>query len=830
MDIWLTLDIDTTSGSSPPVHHSWTDNDDRQASHMLSQHRSRPAHLGSFNSLVSENASEARRRSERAELLERSTTFASSSRVPLMEDGRRSHLPAWDAEWAQPNSAPESAQSQIQPPDRAQSAFQAQRAARQSESQHTRPTSSRSFEEMFEAFLGPENDEFRQPTRPQRQQQQHPDPNSALSSFGREYPRARAPSLRPGPPPPQQATHRRISSWSNSVPAPAGPSSAMEAYQVPPNDTSAHSRRGAWPFDSQSSNEQDTSASIYGSDYRGSTAAAAREEQSRPYLPIPSLPSPDLGAIFDRAPPSAPPGRSQDLHIPAALQHNQRARLEDERMRGSYDSLIAHGRPRRLRHSLGSIRGVTNVFDLSDDEEDEEVELMGQNRLTRFGRSANEREAMVARARTGGVEAGFESFYNPRGRFLPLAVSLRVPLSLTSSADYVEQNGAGAGNENSSSGSDAEPFREALGTSRRSTYMNVSSAHRPQTPPVDTAGYPTQIPVRSGGNFRFRPSEPPQEPASNVHPFDPSSFAPGPFRNTLQSIALDHHRQVMERNNRAARHAYASAVPARTSQPLPPSHAPSIPPLAFEEDSSNFQTRAPPRSDARYYPQRPLPPQSFADYSRPVLSGRMDQFQQRRPVAPGTSSSAVQNSDLHRYLSRQARMEASRIDDSDGSRPAPPVPSRGDVQGFNNAVEVLRHDGLSYSRSRQLIERYHREHGEPPPRNHPPAHLHPQSLSQSDLSLLRTYSSSRPRLPAEATVRAVSDDFDVADEDPLPARPTRNAGFSAESEYDRSSRDTLAFRGRRARAFRHPILARMGGRPRALGDFVVGVVCFFCLA
>ena len=743
-------------------------------------------------------------------------------------------MPAWDAEWAQHNTVPESGQSQVQPPDRDQLVFQAQRAARQSESsQHPRPSSSRSFEEMFEAVLGPENDEFWQRARPQRQQ--HPDPTPALSSFGRErvlqreYPRARAPSPRAGPPP-QQATHRRISSWSNSVSAPGGSSSAMEGHQVPANDTSAHTR---WLFDSQSSSERDTLTSVYGSDYRGSTAAAAaaREEQPRPYLPIPSLPSPDLGGIFDRAPPSAPPGRSRDMHASAALQHSQRARLEDERMR-ERDRLIAQlstpGRTRRLRHSLGSIRGVTNVFELSDDEEDE-VEMMGQNR---FGRGNNEREAVGGRARTGGVEAGSESWYDRHERLLSLAVSLRVPLPLTWGADYVEQisqSGAGAsGNENSSSsGSDAEPFGEAPGTSRRSTYLNTSSAHRPRTPPVDTSRYPAQNPVGSGGNFMFRPSEPPHVPASNIHPFDPSSFAPGPFRNTLQSMAVDRHRQVMERNTRAARH-YASAVPARSSQPLPQSHAPSIPPLAFEEDSSNFQARAPPsRSDARYaYPHRPPPPPpSYADYSRPALSSRSDQFQQRRPpVPPSTSTSAFQNSDLHRYLSRQARMEASRIDDSDGSHPAPPVPSRGDVQGFNTAIEVLRHDGLTPARSRQLIERYHRDRGEPPPRNHPLPHLHPQPLPQSDQSLFRTYSSSRP---AEAIVRAVSDVFDVADEEPLPARPTRNAGFGAESEYDRSARDTLTFRGRRARAFRHP---RMGGRPRALGDFVVGVVCFLLLS
>ena len=103
----------------------------------------------------------------------------------------------------------------------------------------------------------------------------------------------------------------------------------------------------------------------------------------------------------------------------------------------------------------------------------------------------------------------------------------------------------------------------------------------------------------------------------------------------------------------------------------------------------------------------------------------------------------------------------------------------------------------------------------PPPRNHPLPHPHPQSLSQSDQSLLRTYSSSRPRLTAEAIVRAVSDVFDVANENPPPARPTRNAGFSAASEYDRSSRDTVTFRGRRARAFRHPILAVWeGGQER----------------
>jgi len=59
-----------------------------------------------------------------------------------------------------------------------------------------------------------------------------------------------------------------------------------------------------------------------------------------------------------------------------------------------------------------------------------------------------------------------------------------------------------------------------------------------------------------------------------------------------------------------------------------------------------------------------------------------------------------ETSDIHRFLTQQARMEASRLED-----PEAPVSS----QGLRHAIDLLRHDDLSTTRTQQLIERFHRE-------------------------------------------------------------------------------------------------------------------------
>lgn len=79
-------------------------------------------------------------------------------------------------------------------------------------------------------------------------------------------------------------------------------------------------------------------------------------------------------------------------------------------------------------------------------------------------------------------------------------------------------------------------------------------------------------------------------------------------------------------------------------------------------------------------------------------------------------------------------MEASALEALDqmetGSLAQSTAGSRSDAEGFSHAIEVLRHDGLSTSRSRQLITRYHRDRSNADPRR-PSA---PSSTSMSSSS------------------------------------------------------------------------------------------------
>jgi hypothetical protein len=64
------------------------------------------------------------------------------------------------------------------------------------------------------------------------------------------------------------------------------------------------------------------------------------------------------------------------------------------------------------------------------------------------------------------------------------------------------------------------------------------------------------------------------------------------------------------------------------------------------------------------------------------------------------TSDIHKTSDIHRYLTQQARMEASKLEDPDA-----PVSSH----RLSNAIDALRHDDLNAARTQQLIERFHRE-------------------------------------------------------------------------------------------------------------------------
>lgn len=109
-------------------------------------------------------------------------------------------------------------------------------------------------------------------------------------------------------------------------------------------------------------------------------------------------------------------------------------------------------------------------------------------------------------------------------------------------------------------------------------------------------------------------------------------------------------------------------------------------------DTSEESSREGPPPRRRPYvsttaPRRPSPG------SRPARSaGRPSDADARRTPT-----------DIHSYLTRQARMEASRLDRLGE------VSSPSDAEGFSHALDVLRHDGLSIARSQQMINRYQRE-------------------------------------------------------------------------------------------------------------------------
>ncbi|KAF8880670.1 hypothetical protein BD779DRAFT_1548379 [Infundibulicybe gibba] len=199
------------------------------------------------------------------------------------------------------------------------------------------------------------------------------------------------------------------------------------------------------------------------------------------------------------------------------------------------------------------------------------------------------------------------------------------------------------------------------------------------------------------------PYEPPPSTGGMHRDIDPNLFAPGPFRNTIQ--------RVLERSR--AR---------QTNQTS--SRAPAIPPLAFvhsdlfpfrgngTNNNQSSEPESPTYPDHRHQYGQPSP--QYSPPSRPMpreprsLSGFVERQPPRRarperdigePRRPPT--------DMHTYLMGQARLEGSRIEPLERASNR-----RGDAEGLSHAIDVLRQDGLSSQRSRQLINRFHRERGE----------------------------------------------------------------------------------------------------------------------
>lgn len=207
-----------------------------------------------------------------------------------------------------------------------------------------------------------------------------------------------------------------------------------------------------------------------------------------------------------------------------------------------------------------------------------------------------------------------------------------------------------------------------------------------------------------------------------------------------------------------------------------------------------------PRQPRRYVPRAP-----------PTAPGPTPRVSQPRPAA-----------DVHSVLSRQQRMEAARIADFSDAPPSSSQnsPVRDNDGGFSHAIDVLRHDGLSSPRSRQLINLYHRER------------------NQSNTETGNTSSSSS----SSTSPWGVFDTWNSEERVPMPPHRVRGARVPppmVESEFSRyrdaweTERETQI----RQRRGRHggfgPVpmfpsggplreyLGRLGRRGRAMGDYMV---------
>ena len=216
--------------------------------------------------------------------------------------------------------------------------------------------------------------------------------------------------------------------------------------------------------------------------------------------------------------------------------------------------------------------------------------------------------------------------------------------------------------------------------------------------------------------------------------------------------------------------------------------------------------------------ERPLPRQPRRNVPRVPPSG---------PDPSPRVSQLRQAADVHNILTRQQRMEAARIADSTDTSQNPLVRDI-DIEGLSHAIDVLRHDGLSSPRSRQLINRYHSE----------------REQSNAETGSTPSTSSSSPWGVFDTWNR-------TEDHPPVPSHRVRGARVPSTVESDlprhRDSweleRETQ-MRQRRGRFSGHhggfgpapmfpsggPLreyLGRLGRRGRAMGDYVVRYECFY---
>ena len=377
-------------------------------------------------------------------------------------------------------------------------------------------------------------------------------------------------------------------------------------------------------------------------------------QSNQPYLTDPpSLPPPDLGGVFD------------------AERHASSIAISDE----SPETIFVHPPQRPLRDASGMSQTNPPFVDRPPSSipiQDNAISTAGNVRISytdirqrHQSLLTSELDALIQRQRRSQFEAR---------RISALAEEIRGIVESSSSTNSTQAQSAADLRRSS-----------ALGQSHRNTTIE---------------------PTERRNHTRSVPSTTSETASTRYQGLDPSSFTPGPFRNTVQQL-------FNERRHTQRRPSPSPSVP------------PTIPPLSFEDNGLSslhqrillHQLRRPTETaETTSVSNRDMVDDSLRREREDRL--RREQQTMNRRMADRLSAvrgTSVLNEntrrreqlDMHRYLTQQARIDASRLDDSETPPSAPR--SGGDIQGLSYAIDVLRHDGLSTVRSQQLIERFRRE-------------------------------------------------------------------------------------------------------------------------
>ena len=353
----------------------------------------------------------------------------------------------------------------------------------------------------------------------------------------------------------------------------------------------------------------------------------------------------------------------------------------------------------------------------------------------------------------------------------------------------------------------AEEIRGMVGSSRSHRNTNIEPTER--------------------RNSRSMPSTASELPSARFQALDPSSFTPGPFRNTVQQL-FNEHRHIQRRPD--------------PTQSVPPT----IPPLSFEDnDLSSLHQRIPFQHIRRPTGTAEATSASTRDVDvrreqviAAIAEERRDQQGTSRPISDriaatrrfstlNENSRRRDQSDIYRYLTQQTRMEASRLDD-----PEAPVSSTishrgvGDIQGINHVIDVLHHEGSNAVRSQQLIERFRRERESTRTR---PTGTEPESTTPAGAPAGPRRPDGRRFLPASIMRREPGR---TGDEERRSAFSSAVAQHNINQEEQRESEEMTgiphSMRGRRARFPRLPpeVMYSLGRPARrgggTFGDYIVG--------